>query len=118
MLRLRSHSGRKVSTPVIPLWGWVAGAALVIAVIVLGYRTLETEQRLEAAQREMESAMVGGVKAHSEAAELRSKLDSPDREIQRLNEDVTKAEARAGKYENQIAFLRQGRASCEEFFDG
>jgi hypothetical protein len=37
---------------------------------------------------------------------------------QRLNDAAAGAEAKAREYENQIASLRQGRASCEEFFDG
>ena len=102
----------------LPLWGWAVGAVLVIAVILLAYRAVEAERQLKAAQREIDNAMVAGIKAKSDAAELRSTLDSSEREIQRLNETIARVEARAGEYENQIAFLRQGRASCEEFFDG
>jgi predicted nuclease with TOPRIM domain len=106
----------------LPLWGWAAGAVLVIAVILLGYRTVEAERELKAAQSEMDSAMEAGVKAKSEAADegksLRLKLDNAQREIQRLNEAAAKAEARASEHESQITNLRQGRASCEEFFDG
>src|SRR4029453_15849739 len=106
----------------LPLWGWAAGAVLVIAVILLGYRTVEAQRELKAAQSEMDSAMEAGVKAKSEAADegksLRLKLDNAQREIQRLNEAAAKAEARASEHESQITNLRQGRASCEEFFDG
>jgi predicted nuclease with TOPRIM domain len=106
----------------LPLWGWAAGAVLVIAVILLGYRTVEAERELKAAQSEMDSAMEAGVKAKSEATDegksLRLKLDNAQREIQRLNEAAAKAEARASEHESQITNLRQGRASCEEFFDG
>jgi hypothetical protein len=49
---------------------------------------------------------------------LQSKLDNAQREIQRLNEAAATAEAKADEYEKQIALLRQGTASCEEFFDG
>jgi hypothetical protein len=106
----------------LPLWGWAAGAVLVIAVILLGYRTVEAERELKAAQSEMDSATEAGVKAKSEAADegksLRLKLDNAQREIQRLNEAAAKAEARSSEHEIQITNLRQGRASCEEFFDG
>jgi predicted nuclease with TOPRIM domain len=106
----------------LPLWGWAAGAVLVIAVILLGYRTVEAERELKAAQSEMDSAMEAGVKAKSEATDegksLRLKLDNAQREIQRLNEAAAKAEGRASEHESQITNLRQGRASCEEFFDG
>jgi hypothetical protein len=96
----------------LPLWGWAVGAVLVIAVILLAYRTVEAERQLKAAQSEMDGAMEGKVKA------LRLKLDNAEREIQRLNEAAAKAEARASEHERQITNLRQGRASCEEFFDG
>ena len=95
----------------LPLWGWAVGAVLVIAVILLAYRAVEAERQLKAAQREIDNTMVAGIKAKSDAAELRSTLDSSEREIQRLNEATAKSE-------RQIAMLRQGKASCEEFFDG
>jgi hypothetical protein len=54
----------------LPLWGWAVGAVLVIAVILLGYRTVEAERQLKAAQSEMDGAMEGKVKAKSEAANV------------------------------------------------
>jgi Resolvase, N terminal domain len=106
----------------LPWWGWTVGAALVTAVIVLGYRTVETEQQLRAVQSEMDSVTEDGVQAKTELGQLpeslRLKLDNAEREIQRLNEAATRAEASASERERQIAILRQGRASCEEFFDG
>ena len=47
----------------LPLWGWAVGVVLVIAVILLGYRTVEAERQLKAAQSEMDGAMEGKVKA-------------------------------------------------------
>jgi hypothetical protein len=118
----------------LPLWGWAAGAALVATVILLGYRTLQTEQRYNAVKSELDSAehdaaelraIAKNLRLKLESAEdvktklelrdiaegLQLKLDSAEREIQRLNEA-------AARSESQIAMLRQGRASCEEFFDG
>jgi hypothetical protein len=118
----------------LPLWGWAVGALLIATVIALGYRTVQTEQRLEAVVSELGSAehdsaemqtiakslrlkldSTEDVKAKLElrdiAENLRLKLDSAEREIQKLNEA-------AARSEKQIAVLRQGRASCEEFFDG
>ena len=45
-----------------------------IAVILLAYRAVEAERQLKAAQREIDNAMVAGIKAKSDAAELRSTL--------------------------------------------
>ena len=82
-------------------------------------------RQLKAAKSELDGAMEGKFKAKPEAADvghlaksLRLKLDNAEREIQRLNEAAAKAEARASEHERQITNLRQGRASCEEFFDG
>jgi len=118
----------------LPLWAWAVGAALGATVIALGYRTLQTEQRLDELTSELGSAghdaaelraiakslqlkLEGSedVKTKLElrdiAESLALKLDSAEREIQRLNEAASKSE-------RQIAMLRQGKASCEEFFDG
>ena len=82
-------------------------------------------RQLKAAKSELDGAMEGKFKAKPEAADvghlaksLRLKLDNAEREIQRLNEAAAKAEARASEHERQITNLSQGRASCEEFFDG
>jgi regulator of replication initiation timing len=102
----------------LPVWGWAIGAVLVIAVILLGNRTMEVERQLKAAQPKIDSAIEGGIAAQSEAAELRSRLERSEREIQSLKETVARAEEKTSEYEKQIALLRQGKASCEEFFDG
>ena len=118
----------------LPLWVWAAGAALIVAVIALGYRTVQTEQRLDELTRELGSAGHDAAELRAIAKSLQSKLegsedvktklelrdiaeslalklDSAEREIQRLNEAASRSE-------RQIAMLRQGKASCEEFFDG
>jgi hypothetical protein len=116
----------------LPLWSWAVGATLAATVIVLGYRTLQTEQRVNAVETELDSAEHGaaelreiakslrlkldsaegeGVKAKLELQAAADKLDGAEREIQKLNEA-------AARSERQIAMLRQGKASCEEFFDG
>jgi hypothetical protein len=131
MVSKKKNSGERKG---LPLWGWAAGAALVATVILLGYRTLQTEQRYNAVKSELDSAehdaaelraIAKNLRLKLESAEdvktklelrdiaegLQLKLDSAEREIQRLNEA-------AARSESQIAMLRQGRASCEEFFDG
>ena len=105
--------------------GWAVIATLVITNIGLGYWTLEKEQQLSTLKSKKDGASEEGAQAKSLAAKLgqvteilESKLDNAEREIQRLNDAAAGAEAKAREYENQIAALREGRASCEEFFDG
>ena len=105
--------------------GWTVIATLVITVIGLGYWAVEKERQLSTIKTEKDGVTKEGAQAKSQAAKLgqvaetlESKLDNAEREIQRLNDAAAGAEAKAREYENQIAALRQGRASCEEFFDG
>jgi hypothetical protein len=104
--------------------GWAVIATLVITLTGLGYWTVEKERQLstintekgvteEGSQPESQAAKLGEV-----AEILQSKLGNAEREIQRLNDAAAGAETKAREYETQIASLRQGRASCGEFFDG
>ena len=43
-------------TSAIPAWAWIVGAVLVIVSIFAGYRMVQTQQRLAAAQSELENA--------------------------------------------------------------
>jgi TolA-binding protein len=105
--------------------GWAVIATLVITVIGLGYWAVEKERQLSTIKTEKDGASEEGAQAKSLAAKLgqvaeilEAKLDNAEREIQRLSDAAAGAEAKAREYENEIASLRQGRASCEEFFDG
>ena len=105
--------------------GWAVIATLVITFTGLGYWAVEKERQLSTIKTETDGVTEEGAQAKSLASKvgqvaeiLESKLDNAEREIQRLNDAAAGAEAKAREYENQIASLRQGRASCEEFFDG
>jgi chromosome segregation ATPase len=99
----------------LPLWGWTVGAVLVTAVIFLGYRTVQSE--LDSAKEEAVRAKSGAAELEQVAENLRLKLEDAERELQRLNEAADRAKAEASEREKQIAMLRQGRVSCEEFFE-
>jgi uncharacterized membrane-anchored protein YhcB (DUF1043 family) len=49
---------------------WIVGAVLVIVSVFIGYRMVQTQQHLAAAQSELEQA---GEKANAERKELQSK---------------------------------------------
>jgi hypothetical protein len=40
----------------IPTWAWIVGAVLVIGLALTGYRMIQTQQRLQTVQSELESA--------------------------------------------------------------
>jgi hypothetical protein len=108
----------------IPLWCWTVGSVLLTAVIVLGYRAEQTEQHLNTMQAELERTKQEAVHARSGAPELeqlaqnlRSKLEAAERQLQELNEAADRAKAEAIEREKHIAMLRQGIASCDEFFE-
>lgn len=108
----------------LPLRGWIVGAVLISAVVVLGYRTQQTVQHLKAVQGELESTKEQAAHAKSEAAELqqaaenlRLQLAKAEAEIQRLTEAADRAKAEASERETQMAKLREGVASCDEFFE-
>ena len=68
-------------TSAIPAWAWIVGAVLVIVSIFAGYRMVQTQQHLAAAQSELESAKQAAEKANAERKELQTKLDEATSEV-------------------------------------
>ena len=65
----------------IPAWAWIVGAVLAIVSIFAGYRLVQTQQHLVAAQSELESAKQAVEKANAERNELQSKLEDATSEV-------------------------------------
>ena len=65
----------------IPAWAWIVGAVLAIVSIFAGYRMVQTQQHLVAAQSELESAKQAVEKANAERNELQSKLEDATSEV-------------------------------------
>ena len=65
----------------IPAWAWIVGAVLVIVSVFIGYRMVQTQQHLAAAQSELESAKQAAEKANAERKELKTKLDDATSEV-------------------------------------
>jgi hypothetical protein len=107
----------------LPLWVWMIGGVLVVSVSVLALLAVQIGQHLRAVQIEVQSAKEEAIRAKSTAAKVEHvaeslglRLESAERELQRLNEAVEKGSAEASEQEKQIALLRQGKARCDEFF--
>ena len=65
----------------IPAWARIVGAVLVIVSVFIGYRMVQTQQHLAAAQSELESAKQAAEKANAERKELQTKLDDATSEV-------------------------------------
>ena len=68
-------------TSAIPAWAWIVGAVLVIISIFAGYRIVQTQQHLAAAQSELENTKQAAEKANAERNELQTKLDGATSEV-------------------------------------
>jgi chromosome segregation ATPase len=66
-------------TSAIPPWAWIIGAVLVIVSIFTGYRIVQTQQHLAAAQSELENAKQ--VAEKDERNKLQTKLDGATSEV-------------------------------------
>ena len=58
----------------IPGWAWIAGAVLILLSVFMGYRMVQAQQKLAAAQIELENSKKEAEKAKAESEELQVKL--------------------------------------------
>ena len=65
----------------IPAWAWIVGAVLVIVSVFIGYRMVQTQQHLAAAQSELENAKQAVDNANAERNELQTKLADATSEV-------------------------------------
>jgi hypothetical protein len=99
-------------------WVWILAAVVVVGFVVLGSYLVQTQQRLKSVEIELgrakEDAKQAADQAKAEAAVERQALQS---QVERLKQAADQAKAETAEREKQIAKLRQGIASCEEFFN-
>jgi chromosome segregation ATPase len=112
-------------------WVWILAAVVVVGFVVLGSYLVQTQQRLKAVETARNEFQGKLDKANDAIAELSKKLDTAQSDLGKQQSqlqametrlehakraaDQTKAEA--AESEKQIAKLRQGITSCEEFFN-
>ncbi len=116
-------------------WVWILAAAIVVGFVVLGSYLVQTQQRLKGelkaantARNEFQgkldkvnSAIAGLSKkldtAQSDLGKRQSQLQAIEAELEDAKQAANQAKAEAAESEKQIAKLRQGITSCEEFFN-
>src|SRR5918995_2779964 len=67
---------------VIPTWAWIVGAILVIGVVLTGYRMIQTQQRLQTVQTDLERAKQGADQARAMTADLEKRTASLNSELE------------------------------------
>ena len=102
----------------IPAWAWIVGAVLVIVSVFIGYRMVQTQQHLAAAQSELESAKQAAEKANAQRNEIQIKLDeaaSESKSVQsRLAETQSRLEAAQSELESAKQTADQAKAQVAE----
>src|SRR5262245_28954019 len=107
----------------IPAWAWVVGAVLVIASVFVGYRMVQTQQHLAAAERELEIAKRAAETANAERkqfeiksndatsavksaevqlAEAQSVLEAAQRELENTMQATEKANAQRAETQRKL----------------
>ena len=105
-------------TSAIPAWAWIVGAVLAIVSIFAGYRMVQTQQHLVAAQSELESAKQAVEKANAERNELQTKLEDATSEVRsaqsRLAETQPVLEAAQSELERATQAAEKANAGRTE----
>ena len=76
-------------------WEWIVGAVFVIAIILTGYRLVQTQQHLETRQSELENAKQAADQAKAQATELAKRAVS-------LNSALEKANAQRNELQTKL----------------
>ena len=66
-------------------WEWIVGAVFVIAIILTGYRLVQTQQHLETRQSELENVKQAADQAKAQAMELAKRAASLNSELEKAN---------------------------------
>ena len=107
---------------------WILPVVVLVGVVVLGSYLVQTQQRLEAVNIELgrakEEAREAADRAKAQATgdqrqivRLKEEAQAIQRQVDNLTQAANQAKVEAAEREERIAKLRQGIASCEEFFN-
>jgi predicted nuclease with TOPRIM domain len=103
--------------PRLPAWKWIVGAVLSTAVVLLGYRAVQTDQQLQTLRTELVTVKEEAAKFTRLAEDRSLQLKEAERQLERLSQTLNQAEAEASEREERIAMLSQGMATCDELFE-
>ena len=91
----------------IPAWAWIVGAVLVVVSIFIGYRIVQTQQHLAAAQSELEGAKQAAEKANAERKELQTKLDDASSEVESAQSRLAETQSLLEATQSEIESAKQ-----------
>jgi chromosome segregation protein len=101
----------------IPGWAWIAGAVLILLSVVIGYRMVQTEHALAAAQIELESSKKAADKAKAESGELQVKLERATTTLKSAESRLAETQARLDGAENDLASAKNDLANTKQLSD-
>jgi chromosome segregation ATPase len=90
-----------------PAWAWIVGVLLVIVSIFIGYRVVQTQQHLAAAQSELEGAKQAAEKANAEYKELQTKFDNTTSELKSAESQLAEMRSRLEATQSQLESAKQ-----------
>src|SRR5262245_13428749 len=91
----------------IPSWAWIAGAALIVFSVVIGYRLVQAQQQLAAAQIELENSKKGAEKATAESGELEGKLEQATSALKSTESRLAETQSRLDGAQKEVAGTKQ-----------
>ena len=97
-------------------WEWIVGAVFVIAIILTGYRLVQTQQHLETRQSELENAKQAADQAKAQATELARRAASLNSALEKANaqrnELQTKLDQATSEIESAQSQLEDKQSHC------
>src|SRR5262245_37801121 len=103
---------------VIPAWAWIVGAVLLIASVFVGYRIVQTQQHLTAAQRELEIAKRAAETANDQRKQFEIKSNAATSAVRSAEIQLAKAqsvlEAAQRELENTTQATKEANAQRAE----
>ena len=93
-----------------PGWAWIAGAVLIILSLFMGYRMVQTQQQLAAAQIELENSRKAAEKANAEGEELQVKFEH-------ATSALKSAQYRLAETQSQLDGAQDDLASAKQLSD-
>jgi chromosome segregation ATPase len=91
----------------IPTWAWIVGAVLAIVSIFAGYRMVQTQQHLVAAQSELERATQAAEKANAQRTEIQIKLDEAASETKLVQSRLAETQSRLEAAQSELGSAKQ-----------